>query len=310
MSVADHRALPKHFQRILLVLMSGLAGGLGYAVLSLPDQAIELKGLVEANLQASGVSNPVTAVLLNFRGYDTLLEMAVLLLALIGVWSLGATPMRRGADPGPVLSVLVHGLVPMMILVAGYLLWAGAHAPGGAFQAGAVLAASGVLLLLTGKRLTVRLMGRPLRIVLLAWFGSFYHCRRHSDTCGRNVSAISIQPRRWSDPVHRGRGHAIDWRYPDSPVSGRARYILVVSNNAGYPVCPYWYRPVHSRALQPDRAGPSHTQDHGAEHHGQRCVSGPRRPGRTYVQCSCRIRCHRPWCLPVSWLPSPPPHWR
>lgn len=173
MSDVDHKALPKPFQYVLLVLMSALASGLGYAVLSLPDQAIELKGLVEANLHASGVRNPVTAVLLNFRAYDTLLEMAVLLLALIGVWSLGATPMRRGADPEPVLSALVHGLAPMMILVAGYLLWAGAHAPGGAFQAGAVLAASGVLLLLTGKRLTTRLMGRPLRIVLLAGLGAF-----------------------------------------------------------------------------------------------------------------------------------------
>ncbi len=173
MSGADHRALPKLFQQILQLLMLGLAGGLGYAVLSLPDQAIELRGLVEANLEASGVLNPVTAVLLNFRAYDTLLEMAVLLLALIGVWSLGATPMRRGADPGPVLSALVHGLAPMMILVAGYLLWAGAHAPGGAFQAGAVLAASGVLLLLAGKRLTTRLMGRPIRVVLLLGLGAF-----------------------------------------------------------------------------------------------------------------------------------------
>lgn len=173
MSAADHRALPKPFQYVLLGLMSALACGLGYAVLSLPDQAIELKGLVEANLEASGVRNPVTAVLLNFRAYDTLLEMAVLLLALIGVWSLGATPMRRGANPGPVLSALVHGLVPMMILVAGYLLWAGAHAPGGAFQAGAVLAASGILMLLTGKRLTIRLRGRPLRIALLAGLGTF-----------------------------------------------------------------------------------------------------------------------------------------
>jgi multisubunit Na+/H+ antiporter MnhB subunit len=160
---------------MLLVLMPVLAGGLGYAVLSLPDQAVVLTvtGMVEANLEASGVSNPVTAVLLNFRAYDTLLEMAVLLQALIGVWSLGATPMRRGTAPGPVLSLLVHGLVPMMILVACYLLWAGAHAPGGAFQAGAVLAASGVLLLLTGKRLAVRLMGRPLRMTLFAGLGAF-----------------------------------------------------------------------------------------------------------------------------------------
>ena len=39
---------------------------------------------------------------------------------------------------------------PLMIVVAVYLLWAGAFRPGGAFQAGAVLAAAGVLLHLAG----------------------------------------------------------------------------------------------------------------------------------------------------------------
>jgi multisubunit Na+/H+ antiporter MnhB subunit len=41
-------------------------------------------------------------------------------------------------------------LVPVMVLTSGYLLWAGGHAPGGAFQAGAVLGAAGVLLALSG----------------------------------------------------------------------------------------------------------------------------------------------------------------
>lgn len=41
-------------------------------------------------------------------------------------------------------------LVPLMLLTSGYLLWAGEHAPGGAFQAGAVLGAAGVLLALSG----------------------------------------------------------------------------------------------------------------------------------------------------------------
>ncbi len=36
----------------------------------------------------SGVTNPVTAVLLNYRSYDTLLELGVLLLAVVAVWSL------------------------------------------------------------------------------------------------------------------------------------------------------------------------------------------------------------------------------
>ena len=161
------------FRRVLLLLLLAVAGGLGYALLSLPDQTLGLTGQVSANMEVSGVQNPVTAVLMNFRAYDTLLELGVLLVALLGVWSLGAAEVHRRIDPQPVLSLLVGVLVPVMILMAGYLLWVGAYAPGGAFQAGSVLAAAGILLLLSSKYFPVRLMGWPLRVVLLLGLGAF-----------------------------------------------------------------------------------------------------------------------------------------
>ncbi len=110
---------------------------------------VRLADQVAANLANSDVTNPVTAVLLNFRAYDTLLELAVLLVAVPGIFALG--PARHGyRGGGPVLDGLIHWLVPLLIVTAGYLLWVGAHAPGGAFQAGALLAAAGVLLRLGG----------------------------------------------------------------------------------------------------------------------------------------------------------------
>lgn len=173
MSVADRSWIALTFRWVLLLLLLALAAGLGYAVLSLPDQVVGLSDRVRVNMEVSGVRNPVTAVLLNFRAYDTLLELGVLLVALLGVWSLGTAAAHRRVDPEPVLSFLVGMLVPMMILMAGYLLWVGANAPGGAFQAGSVLAASGILLLLSSKRLPVRLMGWPLRVVLVFGLGAF-----------------------------------------------------------------------------------------------------------------------------------------
>jgi multisubunit Na+/H+ antiporter MnhB subunit len=166
------RHLPAFRWELLLLLLT-VAGGLGYALLSLPDQAVGLSEQVSANMANSGVQNPVTAVLINFRGYDTLLEMAVLLVALLGVWSLGSAEVHTRIDPQPVLSLLVGVLAPLMILMAGYLLWVGANAPGGAFQAGSVLAAAVILLLLSSKRFPVRLMGWPLRVVLLLGLGTF-----------------------------------------------------------------------------------------------------------------------------------------
>lgn len=129
-------------------LVTGVGGLLVWALLSLELQAPGLSMLVRELLPESGVRAEVTAVLLNFRGYDTLLELAVLLTALLGAWQLGPLQLPgKNTQPGPVLESLLRLLVPVMILISGYVLWLGGHAAGGAFQAGALLAAAGVLLL-------------------------------------------------------------------------------------------------------------------------------------------------------------------
>jgi multisubunit Na+/H+ antiporter MnhB subunit len=153
-------------QALALLLLAPLAG-LGWVVWELWLPAPGLTHLVDARLDESGVAHPVTAVLLNFRGYDTLLELAVLLLALIGVWSLSSAPHLGDEEQEPALAALSRLLAPLMILVAAYLVWVGAHAPGGAFQAGSVLGAAGVLLRLSGWRVPPRATGWPLRLVLV-----------------------------------------------------------------------------------------------------------------------------------------------
>lgn len=161
------------FRWLPILLLLTLAAGLAYAILNLPSQAVGLSLRVAENIDASGVSNPVTAVLLNFRAYDTLLEMAVLLLAVLGVWSLAVIPESSEPAPAAVLDMLSRLLVPLLILVSGYLLWVGGHAAGGAFQAGSVLAAAGVLLLLTGWSPSAGFAGWPLRFLLIVGLAIF-----------------------------------------------------------------------------------------------------------------------------------------
>lgn len=139
--------------------------GLAAAVLSLPPSP-GLGDRVAENLVESGVENPVTAVLLNFRAYDTLLEMGVLFLAVVAAWSLTPARTRITSDPGNIFGAFVQLLVPLMVLVSAYLLWIGARAPGGAFQAGAVLAAALILTLLTGRNIGAAWLGWPLRLML------------------------------------------------------------------------------------------------------------------------------------------------
>jgi multisubunit Na+/H+ antiporter MnhB subunit len=130
------------------VLLAAAAVGLG--------RSAGLGAAVDARLDEAGVSHPVTAVLLNFRSYDTLLEVAVLLVAALAVLALqpgedlAAVPVPPPAEP--VLQTLVRVAVPVSVVVAGWLLVLGSTGPGGAFQAGAVLAGALVLLRLTGHR--------------------------------------------------------------------------------------------------------------------------------------------------------------
>lgn len=134
-----------------------VSASLAWLVLALPGGVEGLRPHVEANLTASGVSNPVTAVLLDFRGYDTLLETVVLFAALLGVWSLTPDPLwggvpglREHARAEGVLASFGRLLAPIGLMVGIHLFWAGADAPGGAFQAGTVIAAVWMLAIMAG----------------------------------------------------------------------------------------------------------------------------------------------------------------
>ena len=143
----------------IAVLLAGLAFMLVVIAAGLPTTA-GLAPLVATRLADSGVQSEVTAVLLNFRAYDTLLEVGVLLLAVIATRSLhpgdrpspvATRPIEEGPAPSPLLLWYAARLMPVAIVVAGYLWWAGSTRPGGAFQGGTVLGAALALLLLAGR---------------------------------------------------------------------------------------------------------------------------------------------------------------
>ncbi len=159
------------------MVVAAIIGVFAVAILSLPTEAVGLSDAVETELDQSGAKNPVTAVLLNFRGYDTLLEIVVLLLAVIGARVLTATNASSGDKQSQPVNLVLVGfmriIAPVMIVVAGYLLWVGGHAPGGAFQAAAVLAAMGVLLKLGGVHWTRNLSDLGERLLLVAGLTAF-----------------------------------------------------------------------------------------------------------------------------------------
>ena len=157
------------FALLIVLIFAGLAS----ALFNLPPDAPGLSHDVTAELARTGMQSPVTATLLDFRSYDTLLEIAVLLLAVIA-----ARALRRGDPPtlrrdDQILAFLGRVLVPIMILIAAYLLMMGLDTAGGAFQAGAILAAAGVLSILAGQGLPLHGGALPMRVGLAVGLSAF-----------------------------------------------------------------------------------------------------------------------------------------
>jgi multisubunit Na+/H+ antiporter MnhB subunit len=150
-----HERLRAPYRFVAGVLCAVVATILAAGVLLLPDPPPSLAPQATERLAETGLGNPITAVLIAYRAFDTLLEKVVLVLALVGVWSLapdrywGGAPLppRAVRSNGP-LSFLAQVLPPLGILIGIHIFWVGADEPGGAFQGGAILAAMWMIIMM------------------------------------------------------------------------------------------------------------------------------------------------------------------
>ncbi|MFC7476454.1 hydrogenase subunit MbhD domain-containing protein [Dankookia sp. GCM10030260] len=151
-------ATPSRGQRWAIGVLCGIIGAaLAAAMLALPEPAPSLAAEAARHLPELGVGNPITGVLMAYRGLDTLLEAVVVVFAVVAVWSM-APDDAWGQAPGPrfpaqhsgPLALLTRVLVPIGIVTGIYIAWVGADAPGGKFQGGTILAAMWVLAWVAG----------------------------------------------------------------------------------------------------------------------------------------------------------------
>ncbi len=128
------------------------------------------EGYVRMVPQELGAPNVITGILLTYRAFDTLGEVAVLFMVAAGVGLLlgGRSATEAGADalpPAKPSSELVQNgtklLLPLISVFAAYIIMNGHLSAGGGFQGGAVVA-SGVALLMLARA------GHPLNLAFLS----------------------------------------------------------------------------------------------------------------------------------------------
>ncbi|MBN1577761.1 MAG: hypothetical protein JW913_14470 [Chitinispirillaceae bacterium] len=145
---------------IAVILLAVIGLGLALCLSDMPFGANHIataekagRHYLEKAPQETGSANVVTAVVVTYRGFDTLGEVTVLFIAAIG---LGMVLYRRkkqeGKPPQPASFVLQTGccfLFPLILILGVYIFLHGHLTPGGGFQGG-VIVASGFLLAYIG----------------------------------------------------------------------------------------------------------------------------------------------------------------
>jgi len=104
---------------------------------------------LEEGPEETGCENIVTAVILNYRGYDTDGEVTVIFAAMMGVF--GVLLLQRTAEKtvqpdktvpvSPVTRFIVRTLAPFIVILAVYMIIYGHASPGCGFQGGTILGA-------------------------------------------------------------------------------------------------------------------------------------------------------------------------
>jgi len=112
--------------------------------------------LLQLNSQ-EGVANVVTTVVVYFRGFDTLGEIAVLFIASLGLGLMLGSNSKCDikAESNFMLKTASTILFPIIMLYGMYVMIYGHLSPGGGFQGGVIIASAVLLLLISHKEFEV-----------------------------------------------------------------------------------------------------------------------------------------------------------
>jgi len=177
------RALPRRSRDFLLAAASGAGlAALAYGVMTRPLPESVSRFFLEQALPQGGGTNVVNVIIVDFRGFDTLGEIAVLGVVAITVYAIlrrfrppiesvrdHPAPPRPHAEDLLLPKVLIRFAFPLIALFSAHLLVRGHNLPGGGFVAGLTLSIAFILVYMAeGAQWTEhRLALRPFRWIAL-----------------------------------------------------------------------------------------------------------------------------------------------
>lgn len=122
---------------------------------------------IENTYRDTKVPNLVTAILADYRGYDTLFETVVIFTAGMAIFAILRVLRHEDAPSAPdpestnrtidgdhhriIVGITCRLAVPLVQIFALYVVAHGHHSPGGGFQGGVMLGASFILIALSGS---------------------------------------------------------------------------------------------------------------------------------------------------------------
>jgi len=137
---------------ILLILAFGIIVSLKEIPFGIPKTKVG-NYYIARGVKDTGAANIITAVVVNYRGFDTLGEVTILFIAAIGLGAVLATVEKKKIKnkvekASLVLSTGCRFLFPFVLLFGAYIFIHGHLTPGGGFQGGAIVASAYLLLYL------------------------------------------------------------------------------------------------------------------------------------------------------------------
>ncbi len=151
---------------IVFILIASLAFFLAQAFKAIPFGESRIGNLenpetvsgfyLQKSPQELKVANTITAVVVNFRGFDTLGEVTVLFLAATGLASIlfrkeDEEEERLQVQSSSLMRAGAKILFPLILMLGIYVFVHGHLTPGGGFQGGAIIATGFLLMLITYK---------------------------------------------------------------------------------------------------------------------------------------------------------------